>query len=180
MNIEHHHGKGILPNMMRAPHVKYITYYEDAESIPGWRTAVWELDKGANLEYFLIYITFWLLRLSLLYLLIAIIALLSCGDPLGKLMRFCLLAHNTCIYIVGCICLCACCFLLSTLTVTNYVLLTANHRNIVRMPVLMRELWLEMWHDMHPDSKSKFVTKGLLSQLEFLKCMIVPCLDSVS
>jgi len=30
------------------------------------------------------------------------------------------------------------------------------------MPVLMRELWLEMWHDMHPDSKSKFVTKGLL------------------
>ena len=26
----------------------------------------------------------------------------------------------------------------------------------------MRELWLEMWHDMHPDSKSKFVTKGLL------------------
>ncbi|CAL5419848.1 unnamed protein product [Camellia sinensis] len=23
----------------------------------------------------------------------------------------------------------------------------------------MRELWLEMWHDSHPDSKSKFVTK---------------------
>jgi hypothetical protein len=33
------------------------------------------------------------------------------------------------------------------------------------MPVLMRELWLEMWHDMHPDSKSKFVTKGLLHNL---------------
>lgn len=26
----------------------------------------------------------------------------------------------------------------------------------------MRELWLEMWHDLHPDSKSKFVTKGML------------------
>ena len=24
----------------------------------------------------------------------------------------------------------------------------------------MRELWLEMWHDVHPDAKSKFVTKG--------------------
>jgi len=32
--------------------VKYITYYEDAESLPGWRTAVWELDKGANLVFF--------------------------------------------------------------------------------------------------------------------------------
>ena len=36
----------------------------------------------------------------------------------------------------------------------------ANHRNIVRSPVLMRELWLQMWHDIHPDAKSKFVTKG--------------------
>uniref|UniRef100_A0A0D9VMJ3 Aminotransferase-like plant mobile domain-containing protein n=1 Tax=Leersia perrieri TaxID=77586 RepID=A0A0D9VMJ3_9ORYZ len=80
MNVDHHEGQSLLPNMMRTPHVKYITYFEDAESIPGWRTAVWELDK-------------------------------------------------------------------------------ANHRNIVRMPVLMRELWLEMWHDMHPDAKSKFVTK---------------------
>ena len=70
------------------------------------------------------------------------------------------------------------CFPLSTFTITKELPLTANHRNIVRMPVLMRELWLEMWHDMHPDSKSKFVTKGLL-QLELLKCMIVPCFDSV-
>uniref|UniRef100_M8C502 Phospholipid:diacylglycerol acyltransferase n=1 Tax=Aegilops tauschii TaxID=37682 RepID=M8C502_AEGTA len=46
MNAEHHHGEDLFPNMTRAPHVKYITYYEDAESIPGWRTAVWELDKG--------------------------------------------------------------------------------------------------------------------------------------
>uniref|UniRef100_A0A0E0GER3 Phospholipid--sterol O-acyltransferase n=1 Tax=Oryza nivara TaxID=4536 RepID=A0A0E0GER3_ORYNI len=83
MNVDHHVGQGILPNMTRTPHVKYITYFEDAESILGWRTAVWELDK-------------------------------------------------------------------------------ANHRNIVRMPVLMRELWLEMWHDMHPDAKSKFVTKDKL------------------
>ncbi|CAD6249013.1 unnamed protein product [Miscanthus lutarioriparius] len=91
MNIDHHHGQDILPNMTRAPHVKYITYYEDAESLPGWRTAVWELDK-------------------------------------------------------------------------------ANHRNIVRTPVLMRELWLEMWHDMHPDSKSKFVTKAFRGPLRNEDC----------
>ncbi|KAK3159437.1 hypothetical protein QOZ80_2AG0150090 [Eleusine coracana subsp. coracana] len=91
VNIEHHRGQDILPNMTRAPHVKYITYYEDAESIPGWRTAVWEVDK-------------------------------------------------------------------------------ANHRNIVRMPVLMRELWLEMWHDMHPDSKSKFVTKAFRGPLRNEDC----------
>ncbi|VFR00585.1 unnamed protein product [Cuscuta campestris] len=66
--------------MTRSPRVKYITYYEDSESLPGRRTAVWEIDK-------------------------------------------------------------------------------ANHRNIVRSPVLMRELWLEMWHDIHPDKKSEFVTK---------------------
>ena len=52
MNVHRHHGQDILPNMTRAPHVKYITYYEDAESLPGWRTAVWELDKGANLVFF--------------------------------------------------------------------------------------------------------------------------------
>ena len=51
MNAEHHHGQDLSPNMTRAPHVKYITYYEDAESIPGWRTAVWELDKGAKPEF---------------------------------------------------------------------------------------------------------------------------------
>uniref|UniRef100_J3LIA1 Phospholipid--sterol O-acyltransferase n=1 Tax=Oryza brachyantha TaxID=4533 RepID=J3LIA1_ORYBR len=91
MNVNHHEGHGILPNMTRTPHVKYITYFEDAESIPGWRTAVWELDK-------------------------------------------------------------------------------ANHRNIVRMPVLMRELWLEMWHDMHPDAKSKFVTKAFRGPLRNEDC----------
>lgn len=32
--------------MTRSPRVKYITYYEDADSLPGKRTAVWELDKG--------------------------------------------------------------------------------------------------------------------------------------
>jgi len=25
----------------------------------------------------------------------------------------------------------------------------------------MRELWLEMWRDIHPDAKSEFVTKGI-------------------
>uniref|UniRef100_A0ACD5YQ98 Uncharacterized protein n=1 Tax=Avena sativa TaxID=4498 RepID=A0ACD5YQ98_AVESA len=91
MNAEHYHGQDLFPNMTRAPNVKYITYYEDAESIPGWRTAVWELDK-------------------------------------------------------------------------------ANHRNIVRMPVVMRELWLEMWHDMHPNSKSKFVTKAFRGPLRNEDC----------
>ncbi|KAJ4822766.1 hypothetical protein Tsubulata_004160 [Turnera subulata] len=81
LNVEHHHDADIVPNMTRSPGVKYITYYEDSASIPGKRTAVWELDK-------------------------------------------------------------------------------ANHRNIVRSPVLMRELWLQMWHDIHPDAKSTFVTKA--------------------
>ncbi|XP_025803465.1 phospholipid--sterol O-acyltransferase isoform X3 [Panicum hallii] len=46
MNVDRHAGQDVRPNMTRAPHVKYITYYEDAESLPGWRTAVWELDKA--------------------------------------------------------------------------------------------------------------------------------------
>ncbi|XP_072968615.1 phospholipid--sterol O-acyltransferase [Typha angustifolia] len=91
LNVEHHHDTDILPNMTRAPRVKYITYYEDSESIPGRRTAVWELDKG-------------------------------------------------------------------------------NHRNIVRSPVLMRELWLQMWHDIHPDAKSKFVTKARRGPLRNVDC----------
>ncbi|KAJ6680809.1 hypothetical protein OIU79_020326 [Salix purpurea] len=81
LNVEHQHEDDIVPNMTRSPRVKYITYYEDSESILGRRTAVWELDK-------------------------------------------------------------------------------ANHRNIVRSPALMRELWLQMWHDIHPSAKSKFVTKA--------------------
>ncbi|KAK3028116.1 hypothetical protein RJ639_038977, partial [Escallonia herrerae] len=81
LNVEHIHEEDVIPDMARSPRVKYITYYEDSESLPGKRTAVWELDK-------------------------------------------------------------------------------ANHRNIVRSPVLMRELWLEMWHDIHPDKQSKFVTKA--------------------
>ncbi|CAI0434558.1 unnamed protein product [Linum tenue] len=81
LNVDHLPEEDIVPNMTRSPRVKYITYYEDSESIPGKRTAVWELDK-------------------------------------------------------------------------------ANHRNIVRSPVLMRELWLQMWHDIRPDTTSKFVTKA--------------------
>lgn len=45
LNVEHH-GEDIVPNMTRSTRVKYITFYEDSESIPGRRTAVWELDKG--------------------------------------------------------------------------------------------------------------------------------------
>lgn len=48
LNVEHHHDSDIVPNMTRASRVKYITYYEDSESIPGRRTAVWELDKGSE------------------------------------------------------------------------------------------------------------------------------------
>ncbi|CAN0897603.1 Phospholipid--sterol O-acyltransferase [Linum grandiflorum] len=81
LNVDHHPDEDIVPNMTKSARVKYITYYEDSESIPGKRTAVWELDK-------------------------------------------------------------------------------ANHRNIVRSPVLMRELWLQMWHDIRPDATSKFVTKA--------------------
>ena len=47
LNVEHKYDSDILPNMTRNPKMKYITYYEDSESIPGKRTAVWELDKGA-------------------------------------------------------------------------------------------------------------------------------------
>ncbi|KAM1234443.1 hypothetical protein ACFX2I_004037 [Malus domestica] len=90
-NVEHHHEEDILPNMTRLPRVKYITFYEDSESIPGKRTAVWEIDK-------------------------------------------------------------------------------ANHRNIVRSPVLMRELWLQMWHDIHPDAKSTFVTKAKRGPLRDEDC----------
>jgi hypothetical protein len=46
LSVDHHADQDILPNMTRSPRVKYITYYEDAESLPGSRTAVWELDKG--------------------------------------------------------------------------------------------------------------------------------------
>lgn len=53
LNVEHHYDLDIVPNMTRAPRAKYITYYEDSESIPGRRTAVWELDKGA--EQFIYY-----------------------------------------------------------------------------------------------------------------------------
>lgn len=91
LNVEHHHETDIVPNMTRTPRVKYITYYEDSESIPGKRTAVWELDK-------------------------------------------------------------------------------ANHRNIVRSPVLMRELWLQMWHDIHPGAESKFVTKAKRGPLRHEDC----------
>lgn len=49
----------------------------------------------------------------------------------------------------------------------------ANHRNIVRSPVLMRELWLQMWHDIQPGAKSKFVTKGKNKLLTLLLLSIV-------
>ncbi|KAH9785239.1 phospholipid--sterol O-acyltransferase [Citrus sinensis] len=91
LNVEHQDEADIVPNMTRSPRVKYITYYEDSESIPGRKTAVWELDK-------------------------------------------------------------------------------ANHRNIVRSPVLMREVWLQMWHDTRPDATLKFVTKAKRGPLRDEDC----------
>jgi len=47
LNVEHLHEEDVVPKMTRSPRVKYITYYEDSESLPGKRTAIWEIDKGA-------------------------------------------------------------------------------------------------------------------------------------
>ncbi|CAL9779415.1 unnamed protein product [Musa acuminata subsp. burmannicoides] len=91
INVEHHQGKDILPNITRTSRSKYITYYEDSESIPGRRTAVWEVEK-------------------------------------------------------------------------------VYHRNIVRSSVVMRELWLQMWHDIHPNAKSKFVSKARRGPLRDVDC----------
>lgn len=46
LHVDHHADMDIVPNMTRLPRVKYMTYYEDSESIQGRRTAVWEVDKG--------------------------------------------------------------------------------------------------------------------------------------
>lgn len=51
-NVEHRQDEDIVPNMTKSPRVKYITYYEDSESIPGKRTAVWEIDKGITPLHF--------------------------------------------------------------------------------------------------------------------------------
>ncbi|CAL5416190.1 unnamed protein product [Camellia sinensis] len=45
LNVEHHYEADVIPNMSRSPTVKYITYYEDSDSLPGKRIVVWELDK---------------------------------------------------------------------------------------------------------------------------------------
>ena len=37
--------------MTRDNNVKYMTFYEDGESIPGKRTAVWEIDKSVFLIF---------------------------------------------------------------------------------------------------------------------------------
>lgn len=79
-NVNHSIGDDILPDMTRDGSMRYMTFYEDGESIPGKRTAVWEIDK-------------------------------------------------------------------------------VDHRNIVRLPVLLRELWLETAHEFHPEAKRRFVSK---------------------
>lgn len=78
--VKHQNGDDIIPNMTRDSNVRYMTFYEDGDSIPGKRTAVWEIDK-------------------------------------------------------------------------------VDHRNIVRLPALLRELWLETSHGSHPEAKRHFVSK---------------------
>lgn len=91
LNVEHQPGREITSNITKDNRIKYITFFEDGASIPGKRTAVWELDK-------------------------------------------------------------------------------VNHRNIVQSPVLLRELWLEMWHSTHPNAKAKFVTKAKRAPLRDEDC----------
>ncbi|KAJ7543177.1 hypothetical protein O6H91_09G028100 [Diphasiastrum complanatum] len=81
INFEHESGNDIIPNMSRDSKFKYVTFYEDGISIPGKKTAVWELDK-------------------------------------------------------------------------------VDHRNLVRSPVLLRELLLETLHSTHPEAKRHFVSKA--------------------
>lgn len=54
LNVDHQYGEDLVPNMSRSPRVKYITYYEDSESLLGKRTAIWELDKGACMSAWLV------------------------------------------------------------------------------------------------------------------------------
>lgn len=79
-DVKHLVGDDIIPDMARDSNTRYMTFYEDGDSIPGKRTAVWEIDK-------------------------------------------------------------------------------VDHRNIVRLPVLLRELWLETAHGFHPEAKRHFVSK---------------------
>lgn len=60
LDVDHHPEMDIIPNMTRSPRVKYMTYYEDSESAPGKRTAVWELDKGNTVDW---PITLWLIKI---------------------------------------------------------------------------------------------------------------------
>ncbi len=46
LDVFHEYGSDVVPNMTREAGAKYITYYEDGVSLPGKRTAVWEIDKG--------------------------------------------------------------------------------------------------------------------------------------
>jgi hypothetical protein len=81
----------ITPNMTRERGTKYITFYEDANSHKGKRTAVWELDK-------------------------------------------------------------------------------VGHRNIIREPVFLRELWLETVHSYHAGAKRSFVSKDKREPLRDEDC----------
>ncbi|CAL5354448.1 unnamed protein product [Camellia sinensis] len=47
LNVEHHYEADVIPNMSRSPRVKYITYYEDSDSLPGKRT-VWRVGPNSG------------------------------------------------------------------------------------------------------------------------------------
>ncbi|CAM6094433.1 unnamed protein product [Calypogeia fissa] len=91
LNVEHVEWEDITPNMSRERNAKYVTFYEDAVSRPGKKTAVWELDK-------------------------------------------------------------------------------VGHRNIVREPVFLRELWLETVHSYHEGAKRTFVSKDKRDPLRDEDC----------
>ncbi|KAL2643136.1 hypothetical protein R1flu_010723 [Riccia fluitans] len=91
-DMEHELGQDIVSkNLTRDAGVKYITFYEDATSRPGKKTAVWEIDK-------------------------------------------------------------------------------VDHRNILRSPVFLRELWLEIVHSYHPSAKRHFVSKAKREPLRDEDC----------
>ncbi|KAJ7292279.1 hypothetical protein O6H91_Y288800 [Diphasiastrum complanatum] len=91
LDVEQEPGKDIFLKMPHNIKSKYITYYEDGTSLPGKKTAVWELDK-------------------------------------------------------------------------------LDHRNLVRSPVLMREMWLETLHSLHPEPNKHFVSKAMRKPMRDEDC----------
>lgn len=128
-------GKFLYPSHFgRAPGTKYITYYEDSASRPGQRTAVWELDKGvrgAKGD--------------------------STAEPAlpagaGQGLTWPGLVRHGGLHpavVHGGPAACGGCGRGAV-----------DHRSIVSSHVLLREVWLEMFHESHPNASLPFVRKG--------------------